>query len=528
MQPPHTTGRRPGPRGTPALVKSTPPPNAPGRPSSAADPAWDDAYIASAATAAAERRWRSRLDAVDAIVWEADPETFAFSYVSARAEAILGYPVAQWLADPSFWVNILHPDDRDAAVRHCTERTAAGEDHAFEYRVIAADGRIVRLRDLVRIVEPADGEPRRLVGVMIDLTDRDRAAAALWSSEERSRIIFEQVHVGMVRVGLDGRWREANAAFLDLLGYTWDELRALHPLEITHPDDRAEDRVLGARLRAGEIDSLVREKRYLRKDGSIAWVSVNAAAMRAPNGEVESVVGICRDITQERDARQAIEDEGRLRATLARFGRTLTEQLDLDVVAQAVTDEATRLVGAEFGAFFYTVPDETADSGAATRYAATRYAVAGVARDAFAHLPVPAPSYLFGPRMHGGATVRSDDVLADPRYGRSAPFHGMPGGHVPARSFLALPILSRSGSSSGTAAPACSASATSMSSAASPAGRPSPSTTPCSIGRHNASSPSASAPRRRSARARRAIACSSRRARCRCGSSSATRSAFSP
>ncbi|MEI4861468.1 PAS domain-containing protein, partial [Klebsiella pneumoniae] len=85
-------------------------------------------------------------------VWEADADTFEFSFVSEQAERILGYPTERWVREPTFWSDHLHPDDRDWAVRVCQEATAQKCGHDFEYRMIAADGRIVWLRDMVTVV----------------------------------------------------------------------------------------------------------------------------------------------------------------------------------------------------------------------------------------------------------------------------------------------------------------------------------------------------------------------------------------
>jgi PAS domain S-box-containing protein len=118
---------------------------------------------------------KERLDGilrdVDAIVWEADPKTFSFSFVSDRAKDLLGYPLAQWLDDKDFWVNVLHPDDREQAVATCLQATTRGEDHTFSYRAIAADGRVVWLHDVTRVI-CADGAPMILRGLMIDVTEQ--------------------------------------------------------------------------------------------------------------------------------------------------------------------------------------------------------------------------------------------------------------------------------------------------------------------------------------------------------------------
>ncbi|HYP26575.1 MAG TPA: ATP-binding protein [Blastocatellia bacterium] len=133
---------------------------------------------------AAQRRYRDLVQSLEAIVWEADAETWQFTFVSKRAEQILGYPVERWLSDPDFWVNIIHPEDRDFAVESCRASTEAGRNNDFEYRVISADGRVVWLHDMVEVVLGPSGKAKTLRGMMVDLTERKRA------EDERSHLLF--------------------------------------------------------------------------------------------------------------------------------------------------------------------------------------------------------------------------------------------------------------------------------------------------------------------------------------------------
>ena len=103
----------------------------------------------------------------DAILWECDANTFVFSYVSPSAVTALGYPTQRWIDDTTFWATkVVHQHDAEQAVGFCAAETACDRDHAFEYRAVAADGRVVRLRDVVRVVPAMDGQPKRLRGVM--------------------------------------------------------------------------------------------------------------------------------------------------------------------------------------------------------------------------------------------------------------------------------------------------------------------------------------------------------------------------
>lgn len=119
-----------------------------------------------------DRRAVEALDGERAIVWECDARTFAFSHVSASAEDVLGHPRARWTDEPGFWANVvLHPGDRDESVSYCVAETGACRDHAFVYRARAMDGRVVRLRDFVKVITRTDGTPERLRGVMVAVRD---------------------------------------------------------------------------------------------------------------------------------------------------------------------------------------------------------------------------------------------------------------------------------------------------------------------------------------------------------------------
>lgn len=134
-----------------------------------------------------------------------------------------------------------------------------------------------------------------------------------------------------------------------------------------------------------------------------------------------------------------LRDDAALVSTIQRIGTALAAELDLERIVQLVTDEATALTGAEFGAFFYTSTER--ETGAALQL----YTLAGVPREHFANFPHPRATPVFGPTFSGEGPVRSADITKDARYGQMAPYHGMPPGHLPVRSYLAVPVRSRSG-----------------------------------------------------------------------------------
>jgi PAS domain S-box-containing protein len=131
-------------------------------------------------------------------------------------------------------------------------------------------------------------------------------------------------------------------------------------------------------------------------------------------------------------------DPARVLRTLLRVGSAVAAEIDLERAVQIVTDAATELTGAAFGAFFYNVTDDAGESY-------MLYALSGVPREAFAQFPMPRNTKVFAPTFAGEGIVRSDDIQKDPRYGQSAPHHGQPKGHLPVHSYLAVPVTSRSG-----------------------------------------------------------------------------------
>jgi signal transduction histidine kinase/CheY-like chemotaxis protein len=144
------------------------------------------------------------------------------------------------------------------------------------------------------------------------------------------------------------------------------------------------------------------------------------------------------EIIERKAIQEQLEEERETVETVNRTGRMLSAELNLDGLMQALTDAATELVGAQFGAFFHNVPDESGDSY-------ILYTLSGATREHFEQLPTPRATDLFGPTFRREGIVRVDDVKQDPRFGKKPPFNGMPSGHLLVTSYLAIPIVSRSG-----------------------------------------------------------------------------------
>jgi PAS domain S-box-containing protein len=203
-----------------------------------------------------------------------------------------------------------------------------------------------------------------------------------------------------------------------------------------HPDDRpyVKERIAGT-MRGGEHHL---EYRIVWPDGSVHWVEGRGKLMRDEAGKPLRVIGVCTEITERKRTEETLREEARIQETLNRVGKTLAAELDLERTVQAVTDAATELSGAKFGAFFYNVRNVAGESY-------MLYTISGVPRAAFDKFPMPRNTAVFAPTFNGDCIVRVEDIRKDPRYGKNAPHYGMPKGHLPVVSYLAVPVISRAG-----------------------------------------------------------------------------------
>jgi PAS domain S-box-containing protein len=268
---------------------------------------------------------------------------------------------------------------------------------------------------------------------------------SLRDSEQQFANIFNQTTAGIAQTDLSGRFVRVNDRYCQIVGRSGEELLKLRMQDITHPDDVPRSLDNFQAVVEGRVDSFVIEERCLRPNGSEVWVHNDVSAIRDSSGKIHSIAAAVIDITERRQAEQeraamlAREVAARTEAELLNeAARTLTGELDLQALVQSVTHVATKVTGAKFGAFFYNVTDEQGQSY-------VLYTVSGAPRQAFDKFGLPRNSPLFDSTFQGHGPVRVDDVLKDPRYGKNPPHHGMPEGHLPVRSYLAVPVASRSG-----------------------------------------------------------------------------------
>jgi PAS domain S-box-containing protein len=261
--------------------------------------------------------------------------------------------------------------------------------------------------------------------------------AALEAARSLLAAIVASSEDAIISKTLNGVVTSWNSAAQRLFGYTSDEMVGEPILRIIPEDLRYEEAEILARLRAGE-----RIERYetvrVHKDGRRLDISLTISPVRDAGGKIVGAAKIAHDVTARRRAERALKEEAEALEILNRVGQAVAAQLDLERIVQIVTDAATQLTGASFGAFFYNVTDDSKQSY-------WLYALSGVPRESFSDFPMPRNAEVFRPTFHGERVIRSADIARDPRYGKNAPYMGMSPGHLPVRSYLAVSVTAHTG-----------------------------------------------------------------------------------
>ena len=318
--------------------------------------------LAHAELEASEASRRALIENLPAIVYEmAHDDDRRTLYISAGIEALLGYTHREWLEQPDIWAELLHPDDRENELAAHDEASRTGEPWSREYRLVAADGRVVWVRDVSRLVPGIEGSTWQ--GVFVDVTatklteetlrlvrddleqrvttrtadlaeanallelevgERRRAEREARTAEERFRRLVEDLPAVVYRWDLPesivSGHEYVSPGIGPLLGYSAKEWRTDHLWqERLHPHDR--DRVVAAvALSEATGETFDEEYRYLAKDGRVVWVHDRATLIaRDADGAPSQFQGVLIEITERKTAEQlAAEAEARFREVIER------------------------------------------------------------------------------------------------------------------------------------------------------------------------------------------------------------------
>ena len=262
------------------------------------------------------RRLRNLLNNVDVIISDWEMPSQRPTFVSQRAEEILGYPLTEWFDTPDFWYEVLlHPEDREKVFNYCIQETASLRDHNFVYRARHVDGRVLWLHEFVTVNLDSSGKVVSLTCAMVNVTEEKRAEQLLESSHDRLKKVIDVETVGVVFWDLaTNRVTDANKAFLNLTGYYRSDIESgavsLDSLVPTDESSRYFSKIR-ALQQTGRYEP--RESVYIRKDGSRVCCLL-AGSLLGQDAYVE----FCLDITRLKEAEAKLRNrEERLRAILS-------------------------------------------------------------------------------------------------------------------------------------------------------------------------------------------------------------------
>ena len=291
--------------------------------------------------ASSQRQYQGLVESLDGIVWEINASDFRFTFVSKQSERILGYSPERWLAELT-WQDLIHPDDLDHVFAICGKAIEEESNHDLEYRMIAADGRVVWIRDIATLVANGDGSVK-VRGVLLDISERKRAEDALRKAhdelelrvqertaelqlelaereraEEALRLQSEMMKnmaeaVYLIRAS-DGVIVYTNPAFEKLFGYDPGEMDGKHVSVVNAPSDKSPEQT--AKEIIATLDSTgvwSGEVHNIKKDGTPFWCYANVSTFdHAQHGQVW--VTYHTDITERKQAEEALrESENRFR-----------------------------------------------------------------------------------------------------------------------------------------------------------------------------------------------------------------------
>jgi PAS domain S-box-containing protein len=351
---------------------------------------------------------------------------------NSAAKKLFGYTAEEVIGKH---ISILIPPSRlheeDIIIKNISQGIKI--DH-FETVRVTKDGKPVTAS---LSISPITDKHGKIVGaskIVRDITEKKQA-------EERQAMLAAIVDTSddtILSKTLQGIITSWNKAAERMFGYTAEEAIGKHISMLIPPTRlQEEDYIISNIGQGNNVDHF--ETIRLTKEGKEIPISLSVSPVMNSKGQVIGASKIARDISFQKATEQALKNHTYRLEIINSVIKTISEELDLQKILQKVTDVTTELTGAKFGAFFYNTVGESGE-------ALMLYTLSGAPKEAFESLGMPRNTELFHPTFSGQGIVRSDDITVDKRYGNNHPHNGMTNGHLPVKSYMAVPVVSRSGS----------------------------------------------------------------------------------
>lgn len=219
----------------------------------------------------------------------------------------LGYPLKDWLNDPTIWNRVIHPDDRQGVFDRTADSTRSGKDFDHEYRVIASDGQMLWVRDRGTLIRDDLGNVICREGIMLDITVRKETEAALQQSEKKYRALVENANDIVYIHDLDGNYISVNKAAERVFGYSISDILSMNMSQIAVPEQLPLVRKMLRTKLLGSKSETSYELDCIQKNGTVITLEVNSSIVRK-GGKPVAVQGIARDVTERKITEEALRE----------------------------------------------------------------------------------------------------------------------------------------------------------------------------------------------------------------------------
>jgi PAS domain S-box-containing protein len=275
-----------------------------------------------------QENFATLVNSIDGIVWEYDLRTSKFSFVSEQAERTLGYPVSNWMTEPTFWQEHIHGGDRPGVLAFRERVVQEKKDDKFEYRMITADGRTIWLRDMVKAVVEND-EVVKLRGVMVNITEPKQVEDALYQERNFVSAVFETAGALVMVLDTEGRIVRFNRACEQTSGISANDAKGRYFWDLfSDGEEVRKAKTIFMRLLAGQFP-INDESYWPAKDGSRCSIAWSNTVILNKYGAVVHVIATGIDITKRKEAehqlKKAVSDLARSNRELDRSSREVKE-----------------------------------------------------------------------------------------------------------------------------------------------------------------------------------------------------------
>lgn len=368
-------------------------------------------------------------------IYVCDPDGFILFYNKAAGELWGRQPVAEkdkWCG----FSKVYYTDGTEVADGAAPLAAALKHnetDMQLELIGLSEAGVYKKVLVMPRKIYNRNGEPEGIYCTLIDISNKDemdRRQAFLSA-------IVDSSDDAIISKSLEGIITSWNAGAEKIFGYKETEITG-KPITTLIPVSRLgeEDHILSEIKKGNRVDHF--ETVRLHKSGKEIPISLTISPIKDTGGKVIGASKIARNISDQVQIQQSLTEYAQNLEAINELVRSISEKMDIQEILQQVTDATTKLTGAAFGAFFYNTINEEGE-------AFMLFTLSGAPREAFECLGMPRNTAIFAPTFNGSGIVRSNDIRKDVRFGKNAPHHGMPKGHLPVVSYLAVPVVLANG-----------------------------------------------------------------------------------